>query len=248
MPRMARIVCPGVPFHVTQRGNRRGSVFFDDYDRQSYLDSLTSYSERHDLAVLAYCLMTNHVHLIVVPASRSSLERALRPLHMRHAQRINLRRGWSGHLWQGRYFAAALDERYLWAAIRYVERNPVAAKQVARSEDYPWSSAAAHCGLRFDPVLCRLPYWSQRFRGIGDWSAWLSRPEDPEERSVLRRNTSKGLPCGSPQFVERLGKAIGRPLECRPRGRPQRPADQPPTKRRKRVASPFIQKKGCVPF
>lgn len=222
MPRVARFVCPGVPFHVTQRGNRRGSVFFNDYDRESYLACLTSYSRRHELAVLAYCLMTNHVHLVAVPATRRSLQRVLRPLHMRHSQRINRLKNWSGHLWQGRYFASALDERYLWAAIRYVELNPVAAKLTARADDYQWSSAVAHCGIRFDPVLTTMPFWTERLRGVGEWQAWLGRGEDAEERSLLRRNTSKGLPTGSPEFVEQLEESTGRKLSLRSRGRPRR--------------------------
>ena len=222
MPRIARIVHPGVPFHVTQRGNRRGSVFFNDYDRESYLAGLATYSARHELAVLAYCLMANHVHLVAVPKTVDSLQRVLRPLHMRHAQRINRLKGWSGHLWQGRFFAAALDEPYLWAAIRYVELNPVTAKLTARAEEYRWSSAAAHCGVRSDPVLTRQPYWIDLFRGVGDWAAWLGKGEDPEERLLLRRNTVQGLPCGSPQFVAKLAEATGTTLYVRSRGRPRK--------------------------
>jgi putative transposase len=222
VPRVARFVCAGIPYHVTQRGNRRGSVFFNDYDRESYLAGLETYATRHDLAVLAYCLMANHVHLVVVPGAADSLHRVFRPLHMRHAQRVNRLKSWSGHLWQGRYFAAALDEPYLWAAVRYVELNPVAARLTARAEDYPWSSAAAHCGLRSDPVLTRLSYWQQLFRGVGDWAAWLGRGENFEQRSLLRRNTAQGLPCGSPEFLAQFSEAVGSNLHARPRGRPRK--------------------------
>ncbi len=225
MPRLARVVCSGVPFHVTQRGNRRCPVFFDDHDRKSYLANLTHYAERHELAVLAYCLMSNHVHLVVVPATVHALERVLRPLNMRHAQRINRRKRWKGHLWQGRYFASALDERHLWAAIRYVELNPVEARLVHRAEDYAWSSAAAHCALRADSVLTRLPFWTGMFKGIGAWSKWLGRGEDPEERSLLRRNTAKGLPSGSPEFIERLEASTGRRFHDRSPGRPKKKRD-----------------------
>jgi len=222
MPRMARVVCPGVPYHVVQRGNRRCSVFSSDFDRESYLDCLTFYAGQHGLAVLAYCLMGNHVHLVVVPETECSLERVFRPLHQRHALRINRLRSWTGHLWQGRYFSAALDDCYLWAAIHYVERNPVVARMTARAEEYPWSSAAAHCGLRTDTVLTRAPYWVDVFRGAGDWATWLACEEDADERSLLRLNTGKGLPCGSPQFVERLAASTGRSLQARPRGRPKK--------------------------
>jgi putative transposase len=118
MPRLARTVFADVPHHVTQRGNRREDVLFTDEDRRTYLEWLKAYCDKHAVAVLAYCLMTNHVHLVAVPAGDDGLEQALKPLHMRYAQRINRRRGWSGHLWQGRFFSSPLDEAYLWAALR----------------------------------------------------------------------------------------------------------------------------------
>jgi len=125
MLRLSRIVSPRVPHHVTQRGHRREDVFFSDDDRLAYIDWLKDYAEKHDVEILAYCLMTNHIHLIAVPGSEDGLEKMLKPLHMRYAQRINRERSWKGHLWQGRFFSSALDEDYLWAAVRYVERNPV---------------------------------------------------------------------------------------------------------------------------
>jgi putative transposase len=153
MPRVARSVFAGVAHHVTQRGNRRENVFFSDEDRRTYLAWLREYCLKHDVQVLAYCLMPNHVHLILIPQRESGLERVLKPLHMRYAQRVNRKRGWKGHLWQGRYFSSALDEAYLWAALRYVERNPVRAKLAIEAENYRWSSAAAHCKMRADELL-----------------------------------------------------------------------------------------------
>ena len=116
MPRLARTVCARVPHHVTQRGNRRETVFFTDDDRQAYLGWLQDYAEKHEVEVLAYCLMSNHIHLVAVPKTEDGLQGTLKPLHMRYAQRINRTRGWKGHLWQGRFFSSALDEDYLWAA------------------------------------------------------------------------------------------------------------------------------------
>src|SRR3989337_3065402 len=107
MPRLARTVCARVPHHITQRGNRREKVFFTDADRAAYLGWLKEYAEKHTLEILAYCLMPNHIHLIVVPATEEGLHQALKPLHMRYAQRINRARGWKGHLWQGRFFSAS---------------------------------------------------------------------------------------------------------------------------------------------
>jgi len=114
-----------------------------------------------------------------------------------------------------------LDETYLWAAIRYVERNPVRAKRVARAEDYAWSSAAAHCGLGKDPVLTGKKSWAKRLGAIADWSSWLATEEDAVKIEVLRRHVDKGLPCGSVRFVRRLGRKVGRVLEFRPQGRPK---------------------------
>ena len=225
MPRLARTVCARVPHHVTQRGNRREAVFFADDDYRAYLAWLKDYAEKHGVEILAYCLMTNHIHLVVVPASEDGLEKLLKPLHMRYAQRVNRTRGWKGHLWQGRFFSSALDEDYLWAAVRYVERNPVRAKMVRKAENYRWSSASAHCGLKPDPVLTRKQSWQRQFESIGDWSAWLAEGDESQKLEVLRRNVDKGLPCGTEKFINKLEKLTGRALQYRPRGRPKQEKD-----------------------
>ena len=235
MPRIARIVLAGVPHHVTQRGNRRQDVFFSDGDRAAYLGWLAHYCRQFHLEVLAYCLMSNHVHLVIVPDSDHALERLLRPLHTRYAQRVNRGRGWTGHLWQGRYFSSALDERYLWAAMRYVERNPVRASLVRRPEDYRWSSAPAHCKLVDDYVLTRELRWLELWNSVGDWSRWLSETDELHDVSVLRQNVERGLPCGSDHFIAELERRAGIALQPVRRGRP-RNGDH---RKRKRCASPL---------
>jgi putative transposase len=226
MPRLARTVCAHVPHHVTQRGNRREEVFFTDGDRLAYLAWLKDYAEKYEVEILAYCLMTNHVHLIAAPASEDGLERMLKPLHMRYAQQINRALHWKGHVWQGRFFSSALDEDYLWAAVRYVERNPVRARMVRKAENYRWSSAAAHGGLRPDLILTRKPSWRRQFESIGDWAAWLGEGDEPQRLEILRRNVEKGLPCGSEKFIQKLEKLTGRALQYRPRGRPKKKCDE----------------------
>lgn len=218
MPRIARTVIARVPHHVTQRGNRREQVFFTDEDRRTYLCWLAEYAAKHGVDVIAYCLMTNHVHLVALPAGEDSLYRALKPLHMRYAQRINRARDWKGHLWQGRFFSSALDEHHFRAAIRYVERNPVRAGMVGRAEDYPWSSAAAHCDLRADPLLAVESPWIPSLECIGNWSSWLAEGDDQPSTDLLRRNVNKGLPCGSEDFIRSLESATGRVLRYRPPG------------------------------
>ena len=192
----------------------------------AYLSWLKEYSEKYDVEILAYCLMTNHIHLVAIPASDDGLQRLLKPLHMRYAQHINRARGWKGHLWQGRFFSSPLDDAYLWAAVRYVERNPVRAGMVRKAENYLWSSAAAHCGNALAGLLNPESVWSKQFLAMKDWSAWLSEGDEVEEMQVLRRNVEKGLPCGSARFVEKLGRQVGRLLEHRPQGRPQKTNDE----------------------
>lgn len=225
MPRLSRTVFAGIPHHITQRGNRREDIFFTDEDRETYLSWLREYSDKFEVEILAYCLMTNHVHLIAVPASDEGLHRVLKPLHMRYAQRINRAQGWKGHLWQGRFFSSPLDEAYLWAAVRYVERNPVRAGMARRAENYRWSSAAAHCGKRPDELHNPDSVWSKRFLEMEDWSAWLAEGDEAEEIQMLRRNIEKGLPCGAEGFIRRLGKQAGRLLEYRSQGRPRKVED-----------------------
>ncbi len=226
MPRVARAVFSGVAHHITQRGNRREDVFYTDEDRQAYLDWLKEYSQKNRLEILAYCLMTNHIHLVGVPRTEEGLQAVLKPLHMRYAQRFNRERGWKGHVWQGRYFSSPLDEAYLWAAIRYVERNPVRAGMVKKAGRYPWSSAAAHCHLRVDGLLSQKPAWQRQLTQIPNWSAWLAEGDNPHEISIIRRNIDKGLPCGSDRFIRRLEKLAGRILQYRPQGRPKKEEDQ----------------------
>ena len=225
MPRRSRTVFGGVPHHITQRGNRRGDVFFSDDDRSAYLTWLQAYCSAHQVELLAYCLMNNHVHLVAVPDHDDGLQRVLKPLHMRYAQRVNRAQGWVGHLWQGRYFSSPLDDAYLWAAVRYVERNPVRAGLVRRAEDYPWSSAAAHCGKRADGLLSQTSAFARRFSSVENWSAWLAEGDEEEELRTVRQNIERGLPCGSATFVADLGRQVGRPLDYRPLGRPRKPVD-----------------------
>ena len=215
MARLARVVVPGVPHHVTQRGHRRQDVFFCDADRRKFLSLLAEEFRLCGLEIWAYCLMANHLHLVAVPVSADSLGRAMRRAHSQYALHVNGRQGWSGYLWQGRFYSTPLDELHLWSAVRYVERNPVRAGIVPRAEDYAWSSAAGHCGLADDDLL----------RGdleqadhVGDWRAWLL-DEDDQAVQRLRQRTRTGRPCGPAEFVQRLEKLLGRPLAPRKRGR-----------------------------
>lgn len=215
MGRIARIVVPGLPHHVTQRGNRRCEVFFEPRDRQHYLSLFRKYAAEYGVDVWAYCLMTNPVHFVLVPEKPDSLSDALRDAHTAYALRFN------GHLWQGRFFSCVLDDEHLWAAVHYVERNPVRAGMMARSEEYPWSSAAARCGLRQDDLLS--PRFPPAHR-LTNWSEWLSR-EEPPETEAIRRQTHTGRPCGSPDFLADLESQCKRRLTPGKRGRKRLPTE-----------------------
>jgi putative transposase len=158
-------------------------VFDTDEDRVLYLDLLHRYANMHGLGIWAYCLMANHVHLVAVPQDAQSIALCLHGAHRLHALRRNRRAGVTGHVWQGHYYSCGLDDRHLWAAVRYVERNPVRAGIVARAEDYPWSSAAAHCGSRANLLLANDFPPSHDVR---DWAAWLAEPDDEAPVAAIR--------------------------------------------------------------
>ena len=170
MPRIARIVVPGVPHHITQRGNNRQRVFFSDADRELYLALLKAEAERFGLEVLGYCLLTNHMHLVAAPAGPDSLAKAVGRTDYRYTQAINRARRRTGHLWQNRFYSCPLDEVHQWQALAYVDLNPVRAKLVRKAKLYPWSSAAVHCGQPDPAGLVDKAAW-RKLWGRGDWAA-----------------------------------------------------------------------------
>ena len=214
MPRMARLVVPGYPHHVTQRGNRKQQTFFSDGDYKAYLALLREQCRRSGTNVWAYCLMPNHVHLVIVPTDPNGLASLLRVTHHRYVVRINTRHGWQGHLWQERFYSTVMDEAHLLAAVRYVELNPVRAGICSRPEMWPWSSIHVHLRGGRDPVVDAAPMRER----VGDWGAYLATsrpgPTDDELRSLTRR----GRPAGNPEFVTKLERLTGRRLRELKRG------------------------------
>jgi REP-associated tyrosine transposase len=202
---------------VTQRGNHREHVFFGNGDPEAYLWLLHAHARRQQLAIFAYCLMPNHVHLVVVPSSADGMHRVMRAVHSQYAQRVNRMREIHGHLWQGRYYSSPLDTRHFLNAIRYVELNPVRAGLASRAEDYAWSSAAARCGRRVDHLL-EPRERSSVLEGITGWSGWLAQGVAADCRELLRRNVRRNLPCGSADFIAELEKSAGCELRYRARG------------------------------
>lgn len=216
MARLARLVVPGLPHHVTQRGNRRETTFFTKDDYALYRDWLAESSRRAGCEVWAYCLMPNHVHIILVPSDEDGLRKTFADLHRRYTAHINARLKVTGHLWQGRYGSVVMDEEHLFNAIRYVTLNPVRAGLAKRAQDWAWSSARAHLAGRDDPVVNVAPVLER----VGDFKQFL-RADFEEEAAYepLRRAETVGRPVGGAAWLKALEKRTGRPLMPGKRGR-----------------------------
>ena len=218
MPRIARIVGPGLPHHVTQRGNRRMQTFFCNDDYREYLSLVGQWCGRFGNRILAYCLMPNHVHLIIVPESADGLCRGIGEAHRRYSRRVNFREGWRGHLWQGRFASFVMDEPHLLSATRYVERNPVKARLVDRAEDWPWSSAAAHIARHTDPLV-EGDWLGERIAGwVCTWGEYLLEPAETDLAVAMRQRENTGRPLGDQNFVKRLSHLLNRDLLPKKRG------------------------------
>ena len=209
MARLARVVAPGIPHHVTQRGNRRQPTFFQESDYQLYLDLAREWCHERGVQVWSYCLMPNHVHLIVVPDREESLGEAIGEIHRRYTRAINFRMGWRGHLWQGRFHSFPMDEDYLLATARYIEMNPVKAGLVGTPKDYLWSSARHYLGEHDDPLLAASPLGFL----IDDWCGFLSSSDDVLRIESIRRAERSGRPLGSDSFVSKMEKTLNRRLQ-----------------------------------
>lgn len=221
MPRFARVVATGVPHHITQRGNARRLVFDSDSDRRTYLQLLRHYARQHSLSLLGYCLMSNHVHLVAIPQRDDSMALALRHTHGRYASYLNARQTASGHVWQGRFYSCPLDDEHLWAALRYVERNPARAGMIGAPWDYAWSSATAHCGGGDAGGLLDRVSWEGRWT-VAEWREFVGTADADADNDVIRRNTHSGRPLGARSFVEALERTLDRKLVPGKGGRPRR--------------------------
>lgn len=213
MPRIARIVVPDVPHHVTQRGNRGEAVFFQAGDQARYLAFLKKGAEDSRTAIWAYCLMPNHVHLIVVPSHADGLRELFAETHRQYTNFINWRHKWTGHLWQGRFGSVAMDEAHLCEAVRYVALNPVRAGLVRRPEDWTFSSVNAHLSGKSDGIVDPAPIL-QRFP---DFQSVLSAPEGSAEYRQLRKSETSGRPLGAKNWVEMVEELTGRSLKRKSR-------------------------------
>lgn len=218
MPRTLRSVIPGVAHHVTQRGNRRQQTFFGDADYRRYVELVAEGSGHAGVQVLAWCLMPNHVHLILVPRNSGGLTAALSVAHQRYTWLVNGRNGWKGHLWQSRFYSCPLDGAHLRAAVRYVELNPVRARLVASPELWHWSSVRGRLTGRGDELV--RPERPAPLDDIGDWLAFLAEGLDTDEAERIRTHIASGRALGGEAFLAKVEAHIGRSLRRRPPGRP----------------------------
>lgn len=199
MPRLHRWVVPGIPHHVTQRGNHMETVFYSDDDRRFFLDLLDFNTRKERIEIWAYCLMENHYHFVGVPPAPDSFSKCIRETCKNYSKAINKARDWVGTLWQGRFFSCPMDEAHTFKAVRYVEQNPVRARIVQHAEHYHWSSAGPHVFGTPDPLLSDF----YLLKEIKDWKAYLEfwAPDDIE---IFKKHKRSNKPLGSREFVNRL--------------------------------------------
>jgi len=214
MARMARLVVPNYPHHVVQRGNRKQEIFFSDRDKEIYLDLLRRYAKEAGLIFWAWCFMTNHVHFICIPSHEDGIRQAFSETHRRYSRMINFRYGWRGYLFQGRFLSYVLSEAHLYAAVRYVELNPVKARIVSKAEDYSWSSAKHHVHKAQDP-LCSKSFLEDE---IQDWRAYLAADNHHRQEALFQKHAATGRPLGDETFLKTLEQITGRELVKRKPG------------------------------
>jgi putative transposase len=193
-------------------------VFFSDDDYCSYIDLLKKACERFGVDIWAYCLMTNHAHFIAVPEKADSLARCFSDAHVRYTRMINKRKEWKGHLWQARFGSNVLDENYLRAAVRYVERNPVRAGMIKNAWDYPWSSAALHVGIVKHDELVSADALLRQI--IGNWKKYLRQAEEELFIGKIRKEGMVSRPIGEASFIRKLEKRFQCRLQRQKLGRP----------------------------
>lgn len=214
MPRIARIIAPGIPHHVTQRGNRRMETFFRDEDYQAYLALMAEWCRKCNVAIWAYCLMPNHVHLIAVHETEEGLRLAIGEAHRRYSAMINRRQKWTGHLWQGRFSSFPMDETYLLAAVKYIEMNPVRANLAPDPYSWQWSSARAHAAGQDDMLVKVAPLLEM----VGAWKQFLSDANE-EDADKIRGHERTGRALGGDTFLDSLEFSLQRIVKPRKAGR-----------------------------
>jgi putative transposase len=227
MPRPLRPIDDGLVYHVINRGNNRQPVFHDEGDYLAFLNAVADLKDRRPFALYGYCLMRNHIHLLLRPRE-SSISRVVQSLLVSHTQRFHRFHRSSGHVWQGRFKSPVIqDDDHLLTVLRYIEANPLRAGLVQHAGEYRWSSFACHGSGRADPLLDATP----AYEALGDravmrqrrWTAYVQQTPDADELADIRRSSETGLPYGQRSWLDRLSRRLKLDLTIRPRGRPRKP-------------------------
>ena len=226
MPRIARVIAVGYPHHITQRGNYQQEIFSDDSDRRKYLFFLKNEARRYNLSILAYCLMSNHVHFIVVPEKEDSIAKVFKYAHMKYSQYYNKRINAVGHLFQGRFFSCVMDEPHTIACARYIERNPVRKNIVKKPNLWEWSSAKIHCGIDKHDKLGVNKFFEYLGYDRKSWESFINLPDNPREVKQIHEKTRNGRPLGADVFIKKLEEELGRFLHFKPKGRPKKEVEK----------------------
>lgn len=227
MPRTSRVVLPNYPHHIIQRGHNRQVVFAGDEDYLYYLENLKEWKKELGCKIYAYCLMTNHVHLIVDTGKETeNLALLMKRVSGRQTRYVNKIEGRSGTLWEGRYKSSPIKiNEYLLACCRYVELNPVRAKVVDDPRKYKWSSYRYKIGIEktnwLDIDPCYMGLGSTEKEREKRYEEWVKGAIPPGELELIRKAVQRGQLTGGYRFVEEVDKKIGRRIEFRGQGRPK---------------------------
>ena len=217
---MARAVAPGFPHYVVQRGNNRADVFFSPEDSAVYLYLLKTYADKWNAPIISYCLMTNHVHLLAKPSSDISLRKMMQGVALCYTQHVNRKYKRRGRLWESRYDSCIVDQAsYLWPVASYIEQSPLRSKIVELPEEYAYSSARAHLGLRQDPVLGEDLFAEERRH---EYIEFLKSAIPIEQIAAIRKSSRTGRPLGTDTFVSEIEYKLAKRLTALPVGRPRK--------------------------
>jgi putative transposase len=225
MARLPRLSVPGYPHHVIQRGNNRQAIFLDQADRQQMLELLEAQARLFEVAIHAYVLMDNHLHLLLTPQTANGLSRMMQAVGRRYVRYFNDRHGRSGTLWEGRYKSTLVEtERYLLACMCYIDLNPVRAGLAGQARDYAWSSHGHYAGLRSDRLISPHPlYWelgNTPFAREAAYARLVQEGLSAVQQQELTDSALKGWALGSPAFIAELQKKTDRRLSKAKAGRP----------------------------
>ena len=218
MARLPRLVIPGLPMHVVQRGNNRQATFFAEDDYCVYLEAIEKAIKKYSVDVHAYVLMTNHVHLLLTPYEDVGLARFMQAVGRRYVRYVNRVYQRSGTLWEGRYKSAVIDtDAYLLKCYRYIEMNPVRAGMVKRPGEYRWTSFHRNALGKSDDVICAHAKYEELGKTDSDRQAvyltYFSTHLGDEDIKAIRDGTVEQNAIGNDRFCEEIEQMLKRRIK-----------------------------------